>query len=87
MMNGVNHNDETGISGRMDERRCLKPQMNGSDSERWRGLLQKKRGASTESRDEDSRRVGGVKTVMNVLHCTIFLGQCRSISTVDMGEM
>lgn len=45
---------ERGLSGRMDERRCLKEQMNGRDSERWHGLLQKKRGVSTESRDEDS---------------------------------
>lgn len=33
-------------------------QMNGSNSEQWHGLLQKKRGVSPESRDEDSGGVG-----------------------------
>lgn len=67
----------------MDERRCLREQMNGSDSEQCHGLLQKKRGVSTASRDEHSE----VKTVMNVLLCTIFLGQCCPISTADMEKI
>lgn len=42
---------ERGLSRRAIERRCLEEQMNGSDSERWHGLLQKK---TEVSRDEDS---------------------------------
>lgn len=75
---------EGGLSGQMNERRCLREQMNGSDSEQCHGLQQKKRGVSTESNDEDSRENSGVEKVMNVLHCAIFLGQCCPISTADM---
>lgn len=41
---------ERGISGCKDERRCLKEQMNGSDSERWHGLLQKNAGGRGRQR-------------------------------------
>lgn len=50
---------EKGFSGWMDLRRCSKEQMNGSDNERWHGLLQKTTGVSDESRDEDAEEMVG----------------------------
>lgn len=57
-----------GLSGQMNERRCLREQMNGSDNEQCRGLQQKKTWVSTESCDENS----GVKKVINVPIALLF---------------
>lgn len=70
MMNGVNQTDWKVLKWTAWWKEVLK----GADEQL------KKRGVSSESSNED----GGVKTVTNALYCTIFLGQCRPISTVNM---
>lgn len=77
---------EGGLSGQMNERRCLREQMNGTDSEQCHGLQQKKRGVTTQRSEEASRENSGVNKLINILHCAIFLGQCCPTFTADTEE-